>query len=79
MNKDYLYLSAYYILKFLVYTMPHFILNFLAFCVSKIVFKLDKKHRKIIDINLNFAFPIKMKMKEKNLLLKFIIILPNLD
>ncbi|EAI0449546.1 lauroyl acyltransferase, partial [Campylobacter coli] len=31
MNKDYLYLSAYYILKFLVYTMPHFILNFLAF------------------------------------------------
>ncbi|EAL8988588.1 lauroyl acyltransferase, partial [Campylobacter coli] len=49
MNKDYLYLSAYYILKFLVYTMPHFILNFLAFCVSKIVFQLDKKHRKIID------------------------------
>ncbi|MBX9222348.1 lauroyl acyltransferase, partial [Campylobacter coli] len=70
MNKDYLYLSAYYILKFLVYTMPHFILNFLAFCVSKIVFQLDKKHRKIIDINLKLCFPYKDENERKELAFK---------
>lgn len=70
MNKDYLYLSAYYVLKFLVHTMPHFVLNFLAFCVSKIVFKLDKKHRKIIDTNLKLCFPYKNEDERKELAFK---------
>lgn len=70
MNKDYLYLSAYYMLKILVSIMPNFILNFLAFCVSKIVFKLNKKHRKIIDINLTICFPLKDEKERKQLSFK---------
>ncbi len=70
MNKDYLYLSAYYMLKILVSIMPNFILNFLAFCVSKIVFKLNKKHRKIIDINLTICFPLKNEKERKQLSFK---------
>lgn len=70
MNKDYLYLSAYYMLKILVSIMPNFILNFLAFCISKIVFKLNKKHRKIIDINLTICFPLKNEKERKQLSFK---------
>lgn len=69
-NKDFLYLSAYYILKFLVSILPNFILNFIAFVVAKIVFKLNKKHRKIIDINLQICFPQKDKKNREQLAFK---------
>jgi len=55
-NSDRLYLSLYYILNFLVRFMPDFILNFLALIVARITFHLNKKHRKIIDINLQICF-----------------------
>ncbi|TKX32069.1 lipid A biosynthesis lauroyl acyltransferase [Campylobacter estrildidarum] len=66
-NKDWLYLFAYYVLKFLVHTMPDFILDFLAFIVAKIVFKINSKHRKIIDVNLQICFPEKNQQQRDEL------------
>ncbi|WP_190317967.1 MULTISPECIES: lipid A biosynthesis lauroyl acyltransferase [unclassified Campylobacter] len=53
---DRLYLSTYYVLKIIVSILPNFILKFLAYFVAKVVFLLDKKHRRIIDINLRICF-----------------------
>lgn len=64
-NKDRLYLSLYYILKFFVTFMPDFILNLLALIVARITFYLNKKHRKIIDVNLQICFP-QYTPKERN-------------
>lgn len=55
--KDKIYLSLYYSLKCLVSILPKFALELLARFVAKIVFTLNKKHRKIIDINLQICFP----------------------
>ncbi|TKX33054.1 lipid A biosynthesis lauroyl acyltransferase [Campylobacter aviculae] len=66
-SKDWLYLFAYYTLKFLVMIMPDFILDFLAFIVAKIVFKINHKHRKIIDINLQICFPEKNQLQRDEL------------
>ncbi|MBM0637126.1 lauroyl acyltransferase [Campylobacter sp. VicNov18] len=64
-NKDRLYLSLYYILNFFVVYMPNFILHFLALITARITFYLNKKHRKIIDVNLKICFP-KYTKKQRN-------------
>ncbi len=56
-NSDRIYLSLYYILKFFVTFMPDCILHFLALIVARIAFHLNKKHRKIINTNLQICFP----------------------
>lgn len=57
MKIDYVYLAAFYLLRFLVFVLPNFALNAFANGVAKIVFKLNHKHRKIIDTNLSLCFP----------------------
>lgn len=56
---DYLYLISFNILKFIVKVFPNFLLNKFANLIAFIVFKLNKKHRKIIDANLQICFPDK--------------------
>ncbi|HFZ5203319.1 TPA: lipid A biosynthesis lauroyl acyltransferase [Campylobacter jejuni] len=64
-SSDRLYLSLYYILKFLITFIPDRILHFLALIVARITFHFNKKHRKIIDINLQICFP-QYTQKERN-------------
>lgn len=63
-KSDFLYLSAYYVLKFYVFLMPDFVLRKTARAVAFAVFKLNHKHRKIIDKNLQICFP-SMNEKER--------------
>ncbi|ECY0970018.1 lauroyl acyltransferase, partial [Campylobacter coli] len=69
-NNDRLYLSLYYILKFFVIFMPDCILHFLALIVARITFHLNKKHRKIIDTNLQICFPQYTQKERDKLSLK---------
>ncbi|MCR6570936.1 lipid A biosynthesis lauroyl acyltransferase [Campylobacter insulaenigrae] len=55
------YLSLFYILKFLVTFLPKKMLYKFADLVALISYKFNKKHRKIIDINLQICFPNKDK------------------
>ncbi|WP_348518768.1 lipid A biosynthesis lauroyl acyltransferase [Campylobacter sp. CCS1377] len=70
MDKNYLYLSLYCILKFCVNFFPDFILNFIAKTIARITFWCNKKHRKIIDTNLQFCFPEKNKKQRDEIALK---------
>ncbi|HEA8265520.1 TPA: lipid A biosynthesis lauroyl acyltransferase [Campylobacter lari] len=56
---NYVYLSLFYILKALVKILPVKLLNSFANLVALITYKLNHKHRKIIDINLKICFPEK--------------------
>ncbi|GAA7168851.1 lipid A biosynthesis lauroyl acyltransferase HtrB [Helicobacter pylori] len=69
-NSDRIYLSLYYILKFFVTFMPDCILHFLALIVARITFYLNKKHRKIIDTNLQICFPQYTQKERDKLSLK---------
>ncbi len=69
-NSDRIYLSLYYILKFFVTFMPECILHFLALIVARITFYLNKKHRKIIDTNLQICFPQYTQKERDKLSLK---------
>jgi len=68
-KSDFLYLSAYYMLYIYSVFMPDFVLKKTAQIVAFIVFKLNHKHRKIIDINLKICFPsLSEKEREKTAL-----------
>lgn len=69
-NKDLLYLSLYSILKFLVWLLPCFMLHFISKKIAKITFHLNKKHRKIIDVNLQICFSELSKEQREALALK---------
>ncbi|EAI8629094.1 lauroyl acyltransferase [Campylobacter lari] len=56
---NYVYLSLFYILKALVKILPSKLLNSFANLVALITYRLNHKHRKIIDINLKICFPEK--------------------
>ncbi|TKX28337.1 lauroyl acyltransferase [Campylobacter sp. MIT 12-5580] len=73
MKIDYVYLAAFYLLRFLVFVLPNFALNALANGVARIVFKLNHKHRKIIDTNLKFCFPELNQVQRAELALKIYI------
>ncbi len=69
-NRDRLYLFLYYVLKILVSILPNFVLNLLALITARITFYLNKKHRKIIDINLKICFPQKEPKEREKIALK---------
>ncbi|KGI55919.1 lipid A biosynthesis lauroyl acyltransferase [Campylobacter sp. MIT 97-5078] len=73
MKIDYVYLATFYLLRFLVFVLPNFALNVLANVVAKIVFKLNRKHRKIIDTNLSLCFPELSQAQRAELALKIYI------
>ncbi|EAH8152047.1 lipid A biosynthesis lauroyl acyltransferase [Campylobacter lari] len=56
---NYVYLSLFYILKVLVKILPSKLLNSFANLVALITYRLNHKHRKIIDTNLKICFPEK--------------------
>ncbi|AJD03773.1 lipid A biosynthesis lauroyl acyltransferase [Campylobacter lari CCUG 22395] len=56
---NYVYLSLFYMLKVLVKILPSKLLNSFANLVALITYRLNHKHRKIIDANLKICFPEK--------------------
>ncbi|WP_257937705.1 lipid A biosynthesis lauroyl acyltransferase [Campylobacter lari] len=56
---NYVYLSLFYMLKVLVKILPSKLLNSFANLVALITYRLNHKHRKIIDTNLKICFPEK--------------------
>lgn len=64
-KSDILYLGLYYILKTIFKILPKKYIKILANLIATTSFKLNKKHRKIIDTNLSVCFPQKDK-KERD-------------
>jgi len=62
---DSIYLFIFYTFRFLVRNTPFFILNSTLSFLSYIVYFLDKKHRKIVSVNINLSFGNKIKDNEK--------------
>ncbi|EGH4468357.1 lauroyl acyltransferase [Campylobacter lari] len=63
---NYVYLSLFYMLKVLVKILPSKLLNSFANLVALITYRLNHKHRKIIDTNLKICFPEKdQKWRDK--------------
>ncbi|MPB17498.1 lauroyl acyltransferase [Campylobacter lari] len=56
---NYVYLSLFYALKVLVGILPSKLLNSFVNLVALITYRLNHKHRKIIDTNLKICFPEK--------------------
>ncbi|AKJ53961.1 lauroyl acyltransferase [Campylobacter lari] len=56
---NYVYLSLFYMLKVLVKILPSKLLSSFVNLVALITYKLNHKHRKIIDTNLKICFPEK--------------------
>ncbi|MCV3410558.1 lauroyl acyltransferase [Campylobacter lari] len=56
---NYVYLSLFYMLKVLVKILPSKLLSSFANLVALITYRLNHKHRKIIDTNLKICFPEK--------------------
>ena len=65
MKMDFLYLSLYKILKMIVFILPNYMVKILIKKIAKIVFYLDKKHRKIIDTNLSLCFDMDKIQRNK--------------
>jgi len=67
---DYLYLALFHFFRFFVRYLPSFLLepmlNFIAF----LFYIFDKKHRRIIRVNLDLAYEDKMSEKEKERITK---------
>ncbi|WP_200763545.1 lipid A biosynthesis lauroyl acyltransferase [Nitrosophilus alvini] len=63
--KEKFYLALFNAFQFIVRYTPRFIQNVLFDFLAWTVYKLDKKHRKIIRINLDFAFGDELDSKKK--------------
>ncbi len=68
MDKVYLYL--FYFFRFLVRTLPDFLLYPILNVIYHIIYFFDKKHRKVIKTNLDFAFGDELSQKEKERITK---------
>ena len=63
--------SVYLIYKFLraVFRLtPNFILKYILIFLSKTVYSLNKKHRKIVNVNLDIAFDGKLNSEQKEMI-----------
>ena len=67
---DKLYLIIFYIFQFFVKNIPDFLMNPVLDFIAWLIFVFDKKHRKIIKINLDFAYGKSMEEKEKTRIIK---------
>jgi KDO2-lipid IV(A) lauroyltransferase len=67
---DRIYLYTFYLFQFIVKYTPDFILHPLLDFIARIVYLLDKKHRKVIKTNLDFAYGKAMDNKEKDRIIK---------
>mgnify|MGYP003571691482 CR=1 FL=1 len=63
--KDYFVFLIYKFLVFLFRITPNFLLKYILVLLSKIVYTLNKKHRKIVDVNLDIAFKKQLTITEK--------------
>lgn len=64
--KDYLVYLVYRFLVLLFKFTPNFILKYILVSFSKLVYLLNLKHRKIVDVNLDIAFNKSLSQEEKN-------------
>ncbi len=67
---DKLYLIIFYIFQFFVKNIPDFLMNPVLDFITWLIYVFDKKHRKIIKINLDFAYGKSMEEKEKERIVK---------
>ncbi len=67
---DYIYLTIFYIFRFIIKNTPRFILSSFITLLSFLIFKIDKKHRKIAKVNLDLAFESKYSENEKTDIIK---------
>jgi KDO2-lipid IV(A) lauroyltransferase len=67
---DKLYLIIFYIFQFFVKNIPDFLMNPVLDFIAWLIYVFDKKHRKIIKINLDFAYNNEMNDKEKTRIVK---------
>lgn len=63
---DYLYLFIYKFFALLSKLLPKRIMDLLLLCISKAVYRFDKKHRQIILANLNLAFGDTLQQSQKD-------------
>ncbi|WP_187647946.1 lipid A biosynthesis lauroyl acyltransferase [Nitrosophilus labii] len=68
--KDKIYLGLFNIFQWTVRHTPKKVLNAILNSLSWLIYILDKKHRKIIKTNLDFAFGDKLSKKEKDKIIK---------
>lgn len=64
--KDYLVFIIYKFLRAIFRYTPNSILKYILIFLSKVIFIFNKKHRKIVDINLDIAYDNKLSNEEKN-------------
>lgn len=67
---DYFYLALFYSFRFIIKYTPKFILNPFFTFLSFVIFKIDKKHRKVAKVNLDLAFESKYTEDEKMALIR---------
>ena len=68
--KDILYLSFFNLLKFLIWIVPNRVMHLLMKGFSHLVYRMDKKHRKIARVNLDLAYGDKLSDGEKEKIIK---------
>jgi len=68
--RDKIYLTSFNLFQWIVKNTPKKILNFILNIISLLAFYLDKKHKRIIKINLDFAFKDELGQKEKEKIIK---------
>lgn len=63
--KDYIVYLIYKFFQFFFKITPNFLLKNILILIAKIIYLLNTKHKKIIDINLDLAFDNKLTKEEK--------------
>ena len=68
--KDLLYLSLFYCFRFLIWLLPDRVMYVVMKGLAFLVYKIDKKHRKIAQVNLDLAYGDTLSQKEKESIIK---------
>jgi len=67
---DNIYLTLFYIFRFFIKFTPNFILNFLLNFLASFIYFFDRKHRKIVKVNLDLAYENKLTDEKKTKIAK---------
>ncbi|MGA1941297.1 lipid A biosynthesis lauroyl acyltransferase [Arcobacter sp. YIC-310] len=67
---DNIYLFIFYVFRFFIKFTPKFIINPILNFLSFFIYSIDKKHRKIAEVNLDLAYENKISKKEKTNIIK---------
>lgn len=68
--RDIFYVTLFYLFKFLIWIVPDKWMIFLMKGLSSLIYKIDKKHRKIAQVNLDLAYGDTLPQEEKEKIIK---------